>query len=237
MNVVREHLTQMLQTCATMEFGDPELEVRVGTWRDDGFVPGVSKVVFDQMEMDMSADPALTTTGTWTEVIDYKYVHEGQTVRTRVVADTDEVQMKIEHACKKTLQSFTVANDDGDYCRIQLSRETRVENVPERCTPVFVRIQQRKTFYAKSWRYDLSRTYAGCSRTIAETRRASGDARYEVECEMLPNAFRHVPSDLAVTSVCARLAGLMGYETMPTLTLKTHPPRHTQRVQHEFASN
>ena len=182
-----------------------ELEIRMGFFsKEDGsFRVGVSREVFDTLLDDLRHAEGLQTDGKFSEFVDYYYVNDkGVNARTRVQFDTDDMTMSSKHTCKTTMSSCVISTEhqgDERACRVSISTETDVQNVPSICIPTHVRIQQRIQFKDVRngnvvWSYDLSRTWSGPNRTSVEHNQNVLEPTYEVECELVDMSNEYVDS-------------------------------------------
>lgn len=169
-----------------------ELEIRLGTFANGVFLPGVTRNVFFSLECDLVNSPTLDAEDGWKEIVDYHYVvHRGGRVRTRVEYDDQRMELNKEHIVKTTRRSTVLGcGDDGDdVCRVALSLEEPIANPPTVCVPTHVRIKQRRRFRdvrdgRTVWVYELSRTWSANGREAAEHRQKTMDPIFEIECEL-----------------------------------------------------
>ena len=222
------NLAQLLEQCVGRRrgAGDVELELRLGQ-RADTFHPGVSRVVFEQLERDLSEAPELSAEIGYTEIADYFYtLSSGRQIRTRVRYDSSSMELTTEHVEKRLLQSFvaSASGDPGDTCRVEVSSEVPVESPPPSTLINFVRIKQRRAFVDRRgggvvWQYELSRTWSGSTRDAVEYRQHNSEPVYEVECELVDNdgAYLEARTDSAVAeSLHLKMLMLMGYDDPAT---------------------
>ena len=111
--------------------------------------------------------------------------------------------------------------------RICLNFERKVNPVdlPEIVNPNMVRIKSRKYFYYKSdefpcqepiWRFDITRSWSGNSRTEAELKKISEQTNYEMELECLnPQSLMVSPSHDSVYVICSLLLKMKDFVTNP----------------------
>lgn len=176
-----------------------ELEVRLG--HDAvSFTPGVCKDTFEQLERDLT-ESHLDGDGGWTELIDYHYnTSDGDHIRTRVTFDKERIEVRREHTRKTTECSAVLGraeHDGGESCRVALSREIPVVDVPDSCLPYHVRIKQRRCFRdrrdgAVTWVYELSKTWSASGRSAVEHLQHVSEPVYEVECELVDESGAYV---------------------------------------------
>ena len=101
--------------------------------------------------------------------------------------------------------------------RVCLNYEEKVsdQELPSIVNPSSVRIKSRKSFYYKSeefpsaeplWRFDITRSWDGVSRTEAETKQRNGNTAFEVELECLnPRALMVSPKHDTFYVACSML--------------------------------
>ena len=169
-----------------------ELELRLGTYTDGQFCPGVSKDVFNDLERDLQDAAVLTADPGWMEHTDFHYTTaRNETARTRVEYDTENIELNTTHTIKTTRQNVIFRRTDGgdEAFRIAVATETPLEDPPGSCMPTHVRIKQRKRFVdvrngSVVWSYELSKTWSACSRNAVEHKQHTTEPAYEVECEL-----------------------------------------------------
>lgn len=238
---------------------EAELEIRLGSYGENGrFLPGVSKQVFEQLEMDMIDDPQLTMPcDTWSETVDYHYSGaSGDPVRTRVSVDSQRMALDTVHITKTNVARAVVGRvdmGDNDVARVCLSHEIPVTDPPASCVPTHVRIKQTKAFHdvrsggmGLVWAYELSRTWSGNTRAVVEHRQHMSEPIYEVECELIDASGAYTASvcneDLA-DSVLAKSRALLGGDDRVEVTCvdeggvltkhETRRPRRGKRPCHQ----
>ena len=139
-------------------------------------------------------------------------------MRTRVTFDRDRVDVGREHVSKDRVAHATlcVRDEAATACRVSLSRETPVAEVPAWCLPIHVRIKQRRTFRdvrdgALVWSYELSRTWSGSSRSAVEHLQNTSEPVREVELELHDAGGAHVlarGADSVARTLCLKAARL-----------------------------
>lgn len=169
-----------------------ELELRLGTYTDGQFCPGVSKDVFYDLERDLQDAAVLVADPGWMEHTDFHYTTaRNETARTRVEYDTENIEVNTTHTIKTTHQNVIFRRTDGgdEAFRIAVAAETPLLDPPGSCLPTHVRIKQRKRFVdirngSAVWSYELSKTWSACSRNAVEHKQHTTEPAYEVECEL-----------------------------------------------------
>lgn len=170
-----------------------ELEVRIGRFKNGKFMPGIERSEFDQLVSDFQSSSSLQGDETWTEVLDYYYTCRNVKTRTRVLFDSESMDVRAEHINKVT-QSECVMNhvNDGEDIAFKLSFsiETPITDPPNVCIPTYVRIKQRRRFKdiregKLIWCYELSKTWSANSRSAVEHAQHMSPPIYEVECELV----------------------------------------------------
>lgn len=215
-----------------------ELEVRLGSYAEGRFVPGVSKEVFDQLESDLQlleldADPG------WTELVDYHYTTgRNQQMRTRVTFDTDRIELGREHVAKRSCESAMLCRDgSSEGCRVAVSDEPPVVEVPSTCMPTLVRIKQRRCFRdvragAVVWSYELSKTWTAVSRSAVEHLQHHQAPVFEVECELVDcgRAYTDGYGDEHIAaSLLLKAKGLLGEDSAAELECTREGHKRTKR--------
>lgn len=218
---------------------DGELELRLGSYVDGHFVAGIRQETFLQLERDMGSDPNLIGDEQWTDVLDYFYPHtNGQTVRTRVSYDADEVRTRTCHVFKETVtDAILVPRADGDEerqhvaGRIACATETSVLDPPHSCLLNYVRVKQMKRFQdvrqgEAVWTYVLARTWSATTRDEVEERQQKTQPIYEAECELSDarGTYLAAHDDAHVAqSMIFKMRRLLGLKDDAALTLVQRP--------------
>lgn len=170
-----------------------ELEIRLGEQEKDGsFVAGVTKEIYDTIEKDLESEQSLVASR-YTEIVDYHYAISRTTrARTRVKVNSEDMTMHTSHVVKTNSMKTCLVRDETstDACRVSLAYEPPLETPPLSCIPTHVRIQQRRSFSdvrngAVVWRYDLSKTWSGSSRSVVEHAQNTHEPSYEIEIELV----------------------------------------------------
>ena len=217
-----------LESCVANFRGNPhgELELRLGSFADGRFAPGVPREVFETLEADMQlleleADPG------WTELVDYHYTTgRHQHMRTRVTFDTARIELAREHVAKRACESAVLCRDGStEACRVAVSDEPPVAEVPPVCMPTLVRIKQRRCFQdvregSVVWSYELSKTWSASSRSAAEHLQHHQEPVFEVECELVDAGRKYLAQrdDAQVAaSLLLKAKGLLGEESTAEL--------------------
>ena len=200
-----------------------ELEIRVGVF-SNGFKAGVAKSVFDQLEQEMNECTTCTTDGRWTEILDYFYCDKfAETIRTRVECDIENIGLLTTHTKKKTLASHIFHSSEDhhtDSCKVVLSNECPIHEVPVAVIPTSVRVKQRKVYNdvregKTVWRYELSRTWISKSRTSVEHLQHVSEPVHEVEVELVDEGgeYMRTHTDRQVAqSILCKVTMMMGEE-------------------------
>lgn len=233
---------RLLQCISSFQGGgnDQEVEIRLGFLQADGrFQAGVPLYVFDRLETEMK-QAGLASNNKWEEVVDYFYCLPGngrKQVRTRVTTNTEEMTLEKEHIIKTCTQSVILTRglDQGEVCRVVLSREEKVFCPPQACLPNHVRIKQRKRFQdirneKVAWCYELSKTWSSSSRQGAEHLQHTCEPVYEVECELVDEGFCYTEKKSApyiVKSLLMKSNVLLGEE--PDFSLSIHDPNESSK--------
>ena len=174
--------------------GTLELELRLGRVSSgrSGFVPGVDRRHFENLERDL-VESHLDADRTWEEHVDVCHTDpDGRRLRTRVVYDADRFAVDTTHTLKERRVDTLFRGDDDATAavRVAVSEERPADRVPDVCVPSYVRIQQRRSFRdvrdgAVVWSYELSRTWGAPTQAEAEELHHTAPPTYEVECELV----------------------------------------------------
>lgn len=209
-----------------------ELELRFGVMTPDGrFKPGVTRELMETVIGRLQTNAACAV-GEWTEHEDYFYQATvggvSRKVRTRVQYDADEFGIERTHTLKKRLAHTTLRAGDAAL-RIALSRETPVhaKDIPTCASTSHVRIQQRKTIRwsrvpasSPPWSYEFSLTWAGETRSKAESLRAGGAAavhEFEIELDLQSDYTRRHADEYMARSLLMKAADFMEPHALFTL--------------------
>lgn len=209
--------------------GSYELECRFGVWKGQYFQNGVSKLFVEKI---LSMFETFTHWGKvtdWEETHDYFYTSHDNLPMVRTTASfrtdlkTGRKRIVTDHIrkysrAKMDFQYSSVQPPDFQYdLRVCLNYEEKVseQELPSIVNPSSVRIKSRKSFYYKSedfpsseplWRFDITRSWNGASRSEAELKQRSGDTIFEVELECLnPKALMVSPKHDTVYVACSML--------------------------------
>jgi hypothetical protein len=116
-------------------------------------------------------------------------------IRKYVQHKLDFKYVDLSHLSSTNLYKFLPVLHMYDL-RICLNREELVPDheIPPIVNPTLVRMKSRKSFYYKSenfpateplWKFDITRSWTGNTKTEAEQKQKRGDTTYEVELECL----------------------------------------------------
>ena len=225
-----------------------ELEVRLGRFQEGRFVPGVTRRVFEQLEREME-ESQLDADENSMEIVDYFYPHgrggsgAGDQVRTRVSYDVEKMQMNKHHIVKRGGESLVLSSsslgdmttqEQGDQsnmvCRIAVADEVTLPTPPATVVTTHVRIKQRRCFRdvrqgGVVWIYELSKTWAGTSRSAVEHLQQHTVPTYEVEVELVDSNHtyldQHDDAYIADSLLCKANA-LLGVESDCQLCVCEH---------------
>ena len=165
-----------------------ELEVRFGTMVNEKFVAGLTRENVDKYLNMIQSTPNIEKHD-WQEHHDFYYKSENESLRTRVIYNTDTLELKKTTIKKKKVKQhvFKIGKkEDNLAVKFSISEEIPYNNmVPIVTNTDHVRIQQRRTFiYKKSWIYDFSMIWSGVTKTEAEIQQKNEDSLFEFEIEM-----------------------------------------------------
>ena len=226
-----------------------ELEMRLGRFREGRFVPGVTRRVFEQLEREMEDSP-LDADENSMEIVDYFYPHVrgsggvGDQVRTRVSYDVEKMQMNKEHIVKRGGESLVLSSSSNDMeqeeagcddmvCRVAVADEVRLPTPPATVVTTHVRIKQRRCFRDMReggvvWIYELSKTWAGTSRSAVEHLQQHTEPTYEVEVELVDSKHSYVAQHddaYIADSLLCKANALLGVEPDCQLCVCDHKER------------
>lgn len=200
-----------------------ELELRLGHYENGKFTAGVERAVFEQLLEDMQNSP-LQCNGKWSEELDYFYTHRNINTRTRVGYDSAGIKINVEHIQKENIQNVILSHavNSSIACKVSLSLEKPVTNIPGICIPSHVRIKQKKTFKdirdgKVIWIYELSKTWSAGSRSVVEQMQHMSPPTYEVECELVDEDGTYSSNnddDYMAKSILLKTQTLMGDDGM-----------------------
>lgn len=212
------------------ERGKYELEARFGKWMGQYFQSGVSKQFVEQILSMFDTFGQWESVSPWEETHDYYYKvlsSPDSTVRTTASFVSDPLSgrkyIKTEHIRKHVQHKFDCqyvnmgCNAFQYDLRMSLSYEENVrdDELPSIVNPSYVRIKSRKSYFYKSenipqkqplWRFDITRSWSGNTKTQAELSQKMGNTTYEVELECLdPHALMVSPQHDAFYVSCSML--------------------------------
>lgn len=176
-----------------------ELEARLGYYRGH-FVTDVGQQMFERIRLWLEKSDYVSDIEK-IEYNDYTYVHEGKKLRTRVIFDTLNMEMKRHTITKNKIMDVTLQeHGPQEMCvRIQVSEENEVMGtLPSVVETEYVRVVQRYSYTVGSWRYDFSRVAEGATRMEAEDNKRVGNFHYEIECELIDPAYIENKSELHI---------------------------------------
>ena len=217
---VTQCILDMIGSHRRSQPSESEVEIRLGSLQEGGrFVPGVSKEIFYQLERDFTA--TLETDDRWFEIVDYHYLDKrDEPIRTRVEYNTENIELKREHICKRTnnIIVFQTADCGDEVCKVTQCAEIPILDPPWSCMPTHVRIKQRKQFHDIRcgrivWTYELSKTWSANTRGCVEHLQTTTEPVYEVECELvdIERHYTNENTDMYIAnSIIAKSKLLMG---------------------------
>jgi hypothetical protein len=222
-------MEEVVESCVRAYRGTEhsELELRLGSFQNNEFRPGISKELFEDLERDFRESSLQEMP--WEEVVDYYYsIKNGDPIRSRVICDAQNISMHTEHVSKKTTQSvvLSISTDGTEVVRVCHCVETPV-TPPTTCIPTHVRIKQRKRFSdirngMVVWVYELSKTWSACSRTAVEHIQHVSSPVYEVECELVDegNTYKNEVDDKNISeSIITKSKMFLGEEGICTVEM------------------
>ena len=139
----------------------------------------------------------------WEETEDYMYMHQGESLRTRVSFSADTLQPSVSTLHKKQIQTLTLCSHIYDI-RISLALEEPKENPNILIMPQHVRFKQTKNIKSLTSPYIIScnMVWSGSTATEAEKIQASGEPIMELECEV----YLHSDKDYVATHSSRHIA-------------------------------
>ena len=169
-----------------------ELEARFGVHESSRFRSGVSRFEIDRVMSMMLKSPHVDTTDEWTEEQDFFFTVDDKSYRTRVRYDSSNMAIKPQTIVKTTIatQDILVQGSDDmrtNDIRISLKTEEPIVQLQSCVSTTLVRIKQRRRFVTncKRWAFDFAMVWSGRNKNEAETRQASSDPHFEIECELI----------------------------------------------------
>lgn len=206
-----EELKKMV--CYYRQHPELEFEARFGHFVNGKFVVGVERNLIDKCLLMLQNSPSCVTKTDWQEHHDFYYMAEQDNVRTRVVYNTDFLNVK-KSTIKKTKimqKIFVIGNKEKPLnekigVRISLSEEIPYNHlIPIVTNTDHVRIQQRKQFCYGPWTYDFSLIWPGKNKTEAETVQRTENAIYEIEIELQSDYFIHHEDEYITQSFAMKI--------------------------------
>jgi len=209
-DVVR-NVRRIMKLYTTME--DGEVEARIGNYNNQK--PSVSKDVFDKLHENVRR--GCPSPAPWIEFHDYFYEHEGATIRTRVLFDTNKMCLSTSSIQKKLVESCTFNSNERELqMRIKLSRESKYNGKLPTCVDPFrVCIVRRCSFVfpderSPVWSFDFSTVHAGENRLSVEEKACSEDPEYHIECEIVKQQYVQNDHEHAARSMIHKMQVLTG---------------------------
>lgn len=195
-----------------------ELEGRLGTRESDGsFCPGVDMDWFEALILRLEANTVWASQTGWVESEDTTFYAEGDRLRQSRRCDPETCLIELETVRKIGVRSSCIAlqtssamtSAGANTIRIAYSSEQIINTqLPMLVLPTYVRIKQRRVFVLDStafpnasWRFELTRTWAGTTREEAEHEQNSAPPVCEVEIEWDPPSASIIPSPACAVSV------------------------------------
>lgn len=127
----------------------------------------------------------------WVTIQDIYHGMEGRTVRTSVTFGINGIIAAPVHMIKESLETVDLDARKGPIAfevpniRVQLSKETIIDNVPMATKQTFARIKYRKVFRVRQYSYMLTKSWEGPTLDQAEEKQRSGQPpTFEVEVEL-----------------------------------------------------
>ena len=223
--------------------GSYELECRFGTWQGQYFHNGVSRAFVEKILSMFETFPQWSKVTDWEETHDYYYSNGSDPtlpmVRTTASFKTDSKTGR-KHIVTEHIRKYTRSKMDFQYhgsptefrydIRVGLNYEEKVsdQELPSIVNPSSVRIKSRKSFYYKSedfpsseplWRFDITRSWNGLSRSEAEIKQRNGETTFEVELECLnPRALMVSPKHDSFYVACSMMLKMKDFLTYPNQT-------------------
>ena len=196
-----------------------ELETRIGTWKQNRFLPGVDRSTMDRLvrAMDSHSKEEDATVAAlddeWMELEDYFYTVTDRRMRTRVEYCPETMQMTPMTIEKKPLAQMLLQTHLFDI-RVSLAHEIRDEEPVKIVRPKHVRIKQFRRYKASASPFVITcaMTWSGASFREAEENQATMEPTFEIECELeLPRdpLYRRRPNRHIAKSLLAKNVGIM----------------------------
>lgn len=192
-----------------------ELEARLGRYdtTTGRFEAGLYGLYFHNVVGALDGCQQWASVTDWEEVVDtFHTLPNGQAARTSMSGAGAHTVTKTRVASQQLLCMGTLAatnSQSGLDVRITLSREQAVP-APFSALPSLVRLKQRRSYLAANWRFDVSRTWSGASRSAAEAAQMAEGPVYEVELEFTPTpAYLGEDTDHIARSMLHKLWNLL----------------------------
>jgi len=169
-----------------------ELEARLGKFdKDFPFSPGIHLLYFNDAVKRFDKCTEWTKVEDWREEIDV--ILDGN-IRSRIYFDGCKM-CKQTIIKKKLFSNFFICTGRraatnaacGMDIRVCVSSEEKVDTLtlPPFCQTQFVRKKQRKSYYFRHWRFDVSRVWEGKSRLQVDDAQQNMTPKYEIEMELI----------------------------------------------------
>lgn len=191
-----------------------ELEARFGKIKNGKFIPGVERVVMDEIIEMMQKSTFVKCEDEWKEEMDLYFTYNDRQLRTRVQYDSNSMNVTPQTTEKKLITQpcdykHQFIDHEGDLnVRLSLKSEKDIKIPPLSTNPHLVRIKQRKRFVTenKIWAFDFSMTWSGKSKSEAELSQMNDEAIFEIECECIDTSVLDIKNDTYIaTSILLKM--------------------------------
>lgn len=237
-------LAQLLRSaCFT---NHSEFELRLGMDNAGQFMSDVGFAVHDDLLRQCSNNASgQLVFEDWVQHINYYFTVNGAQLRTRAVPDPSTLELC--SACvHKTRKERVEVRCTGTPWRVRadLSVEDPVspEALPDAILPDRVCLVHRSSGVyqgsrdlAPSWRYDLSVTWSGRTRTEAESNQRNSEVvpEYMVELEYVggPDAVARCGAEYVACSGLLKVLDIIGMAGAPCNVMATHAPNRSHHLR------
>lgn len=185
-----------------------EFEVRIGRSDHSGHI---RQEDLDRLDRALRESPRFESS-TWAESHCFYYHAAGRPLRTECTFCSSDMTMQSQTICKRRLGLVDTPLNDDWTVRFALSDEAPIQTPPELVKPEYVRIRQRASHEYRSkegqytLRYDLTRTWAGASKSEAESYQFSQAPTCELELELV--AHKDIDVERFVHSLSLKIADI-----------------------------
>jgi len=179
-----------------------EIEARLGKYKNNQFVPGVSEEFFTSFNQYMNNQKIWKNINPFIETHEYLYTYNNINYKS-IIEFHENISYNTILQKEKIMNidlpiTFTGINEHAYDVRFSLSKETLIQNAQEILPPMIepnhMRIKQRQSFQLQQfydtnqspiWSYDLTTVWSGKSKSEAEQNQRGLNTIYEIELEII----------------------------------------------------